>query len=234
MRTPNSIIEDRSMETFASVHRTMRSKANSGTVEPGGGGPDGGAVFLNGTVVYARYGGKTAEDALKSLISEAGNGVRASVSDPERVRMFRTYLRYISDDGIITAEPLDGSTVEPHDVEGVILGGIKNARKGAWRGQTNDADRSFFPEGRYSALAPDFASMSEYIEEEDLSGYAVGTHEVATFRNGEVIDRKDVSVEASVRTEVSAADGWVIVDTDVDVEEPEGEKDEEGLLDRLL
>ena len=214
----------------------MRSKANSGTVELGGGGPDGGAVFLNGTVVYARYGGKTAEDAIKSLISEGGNGVRATVSDPERVRMFRTYLRYISDDGLVTAEPLDGSAVEPHDVEGVIIEGIRNARKGTWRGQTNDADRSFFPEGRRSALAPDFDSLREYIEEENLSGYAVGTHEVATFRNGEVIDRKDVSVEGSVRTEVSAADGWVIVDTDVnvDVEEPEGEKEEEGLLNRLF
>lgn len=232
MRKPNPVIEDKSMEDFASVHESMRRKARSGTVEPGGGGPDGGAVFLNGTVIYARHGKETAEDALRRLLSEAGNGVRASLSDTEKVKMFRTYLRYISDDGIITAEPLDESTVEPHDIEGVIINGIRNARKGTWRGQTNDADRSFFPEGRRSALAPDFDSLCKYIDEQGVSGYAVGTHEVATFRDGEVVDRKEVAVESSVRKEVSAADGWVIVDTDIDADE--AEKEEDGLLSRLL
>lgn len=232
MRTPNPRLKDKSMEDFASVHKSMRKKARSGTVEPGGGGPDGGAVFLEGTVIYARYGKETAEDALRKLLSEAGNGVRASLSDSERVRMFRTYLRYISDDGLITAEPLDGTTVEPHDVEGVIINGIRNARKGTWRGQKNDADRSFFPEGRRSALAPDFDSLSRYIDEQDVSGYAVGTHEVATFRDGEVIDRKEVAVEPSVREKASVGDGWVIVDTDTP-EDTESEN-EEGLLGRLF
>jgi hypothetical protein len=231
MRTPNPIVEDKSMKTFASVHESMRSRANSGTVEPGG-RTDGGAVFLNGTVVYARYGEEKAEDALESLVSEVGNGVRASVSDTEKVRMFRTYLSYISDDGLITAEPLDVSTVEPHDVEGVVVDGIKNVRKGSWRGETNTADRSFFPEGKRTALAPDFGSLREHVDEEGVSGYAVGTHEVVTFRSGEIIDRKEVVVEPSVREEVSAGDGWVVVDTDV--EETESEKEEDGLLSRLF
>jgi len=231
MRTPNPIVEDKSMETFASVHESMRRRANSGTVEPGG-RTDGGAVFLNGTVVYARYGEEAAEDALESLISEVGNGVRASVSDTEKVRMFRTYLRYISDDGLITAEPLDGSTVEPHDVEGVVVDGIKNVRKGSWRGETNTADRSFFPEGRRTALAPDFGSLREHASEEGVSGYAAGTHEVVTLRNGEVVDRKEVAVEPSVREEVSAGDGWVVVDSEAvdDIEDEE----EEGFLSRLF
>ncbi len=231
MRAPNPIVEDKSMKTFASVHKSMRGRANSGTVEPGG-RTDGGAVFLNGTVVYAMYGEKMAEDALESLISEVGNGVRVSVSDSEKVRMFRTYLRYISDDGLITAEPLDGSTVEPHDMEGVVVDGIKNVRAGSWRGETNTADRSFFPEGERTALAPDFGSLREYVDEEGVSGYAAGTHEVVTFRNGEVVDRKEVAVELSVREEVSAGDGWVVVDTDS--EQTESEKEEEGLLSRLF
>lgn len=232
MRTPNPIIEDRSMETFASVHKSMRSNSNSGTVETGG-GTDGGAVFLDGTVVYARYGEQTAEDALESLISEGGNGVRASLSDTERVRMFRTYLRYISDEGLITAEPLGGSTVEPHDVEGVVVDGIRNVRAGSWRGETNTADRSFFPKGRRSALAPDFVSLREYVSENEISGYAAGTHEVVTFRSGEVIDRKEVAVDPSVRKEVGAGDGWVVVDTAA-VDDTEDEDEEEGLLSRLF
>jgi len=209
----------------------MREKANSGTVETGG-GPEGGAVFLNGTVVYARYGGKTAEDALESLVSEGGNGVRVSLSDAEKVRMFRTYLRYISDDGVITAEPLDGSTVEPHDVEGVVVDGVKNVRKGTWRGETNTADRSFFPEGRRAALAPDFASLHRYVSREEISGYVAGTHEVVTLRNGNVVDRKKVAFDPSVRSEVDAGDGWVVVDTDI--KNTKSEKDEEGLLNRLF
>ncbi|MDZ7687322.1 MAG: hypothetical protein U5J64_01135 [Halobacteriales archaeon] len=235
MRKPNPIVEDKSMETFESVHESMRRGANSGTVEPGGGRVDGGAVFLKGTVVYARYGEETAEDALESLFSEVGNGVRASLSDTEKVKMYRTYLRYISDDGLITAEPLDGVTVEQHDVEGVVVEGVRNVRKGSWRGETNTADRSFFPKGRRTALAPDFGSLREHVAENGVSGYAVGTHEVVTFRNGEIIDRKGVFVEPSVREEVGAGDGWVVVDSDpADETAAEDEKEDEGILSRLF
>lgn len=231
MRTPNPILEDKSKETFASVHERMRRKANTGTVELGGSRIDGGAVFLNGAVVYALYGDQKSEDAVESLLSKEANGVRASLSDPEKVRMFVTYLRYISDDGVLTAEPLDGATVESHDIEGVLIDGVRNEPEGSWRGQTNPVDRTIFPEGKRTALAPDLVSLREHVSENDVSGYAVGKGGVVTFRNGGFIDKRRIEVSPSVRTDVGAGGGWVVVDSDATVEENE---DDDGILSRFF
>ena len=230
MRTPNPILEDKSKETFASVHERMRRKANTGTVELGGSRVDGGAVFLKGTVVYALYGDETAEDALESLLSKEANGVRASLSDPEKVKMFVTYLRYISDDGVLTAEPLDGATVESHDVEGVLIDGVRNEPEGSWRGQTNPVDRTIFPEGERTALVPDLSSLRQHVSENDVSGYAVGKEGVVTFRNGDFVDKRRIGVAPSVRVEVGAGAGWVVVDSDA----TEDDEEQEGILSRFL
>jgi|GEM_PF-2763003 len=233
MRTPNPIVEDKSKETFASVHESMRRGANTGTVKMGGGRVDGGAVFLNGVVIYALYGDEKAKEALESLLSRGANGVRASLADPEKVKMFRTYLRYISDDGLMMTEPLDGVSVDSHELEGVVVEGVRNVKAGSWRGETTNSDRSFFPEGRRTVLAPDVSSLREHVADNDVSGYAVGDGEVITFRNGEVADRKSIEPLPSLRIDVGAGGGWVVVDSDA-VGEKSTEADDDGILSRLF
>jgi len=230
MRTPIPREQSKSKETFASVHERMRRRGNTGTVEVGGGRVDGGAVFLNGSVVYALHGDERGEDALESLLSRGANGVWASLSEPENVRMFRTYLSYLSDDGVMMAEPLNGSVVEPYDVEGVLIDGVRNEPEGSWRGQTNPVDRTVFPEGGRIALAPDLVSLREYVTENDISGYAAGEEGVVTFRRGEFVEKRRVEVRPSVRTDVGAGAGWVVVDSEASTEDNESD----GFFSRFL
>ena len=232
MRTPNPNARAIREQSFASAHDWMRRKGHTGTVEVSGARDEGGAVFLYGVVIYARYHEEKAEDALASLVSIDEGNIIVTASTPEAVEMFRTYIRYISDDCVMTTEPLDGTAVESDEVEGVVVKGVRNVREGSWRGETNTADRSFFPEGRRTALASDMDSLRTHIDDHDVSGYAVGDGEVVTFRNGKIVDRKSVSVHGSVRSKVGTGDGWVIVDTDTQ-EEIES-KNEDGLLSRFF
>ncbi len=232
MRTPIPREQSKSKETFASVHERMRRRGNTGTVEVGGSRVDGGAVFLNGSVVYALYDDERGKAALESLLSSEANGVWASLSDPENVRMFKTYLRYISDDGVMTAEPLDGSVVESYEVKGVLVEGVRNEPEGSWRGQTNPVDRTIFPEGRRTVLAPDLVSLREHVSENGVTGYAAGKKGIVTFRNGEFVEERRIEVRPSVRTDVGAGAGWVVVDSEASAENKE--KTGDGFLSRFF
>jgi len=247
MRTPSSESKTTVEETFASSHEAMRKKGGTGTVEVVGEGNEAGAVFLNGAVVYARHGEEAAEDALEALLSSDHGPVRAASSIPEAVRMFRTYMRYISDDALLTAEPLDSAAVEPYEAEGVIVQGVGNTAGGAWGDETdtvpvgswtssspgaNIPDRSFFPEGVRTVLAPDMESLRRHIAENDATGYAAGDGEVVTFRGGELVDGKRVDIRSSVRADVGAGAGWVVVDASSE-EERDGDESS-GLLSRLF
>lgn len=193
----------------------MRSGGRTGTVETVGDKTECGAVFLKGATVYARYGDETAEDALDSLLSCEKNRVLASSSTPEAVRMFRTYMRYISDDAVVTAEPLDRASVEQYEAGGVIVQGVRNTAGGSF-GKGNDTvpvgswtrnspgaempDRSVFPEGVRTVLAPDVESLRRHVAQKEATGYAAGDGEVITFQDGELVDKKPVGVRPSVPT----------------------------------
>ena len=234
MRTPPSDSETTFEQGFASSHERMRGDGKTGTVEVVGEGTEGGAVFLNGAVVYARYRGETATDALTSLLSCDAGRVRASSSTSEAVRMFRTYTRYISDEGLLTVEPLDGARVEPYEVEGVIVQGVENTAGGSWGNEGNVVtpggwtrnspgaempDSSRFPEGRRTVLASDAESLRRHVTETGATGYAVANGGVITFYDGEFADKKRLDFRRSVRTEVGAGSGWVVVDTSPDTDD---------------
>jgi len=265
MRKPPS--EERTAfeeEGFASVHENIRNDGFTGTVETVYDG--GGAVFLNGAAVYARHGDEAAEEALGSLRSDDESRVRASVSTPEAVRMFRTYLRYIGDDALLTVEPLDGAEVDAHAVEGVTVEGVSDTMStpaqrdgGANTNQfltrasvsvkASTPERSVFPEGRRTALAPDGEALSRHVSRAGVTGYAAGDGAVVTFVDGDLVDRKRVDIRPSVREDVGVCSGkgWVVVDADADAEakkeasgEEEGGNGEEadeadqGILGRIL
>lgn len=252
MRKP-PVVGERTIEgTFAEVRAGTRSRGRTGTVETVGDGTERGAVFLNGAAVYARHAkeNQTAEDALDSLLSCEKSRVRAGSSAPEAVRMFRTYMRYISDDALITAEPLDGASVEKYEAEGVLVQGVRNTAGGSF-GEGEDVvpvgswtrnspgaempDRSVFPEGVRTALAPDVDSLRRHVAEREATGYAVGDGEVITFQDGELVDKKRVDVRQSVRTDADVASGWVVVDTDPGSgDEKKDAGDTGGLFDRIL
>ncbi len=229
MRTPVTVNEEDLDETFASAHERVRRKAKTGTVET----PDdtvAGAVFLDGVAVYARYGNESGVEALEALSSRPDVGVRLEPSKPENVRMFRTYLRYIGDDAILNAEPLDVSSVETQVVEGVRVGGVRNVGAGSWRGETNTEAKTFFPSGVRTVAVPDLVALERYVSAEDLSGYAAGDGRVVTFRNGEFVDADSVDLAAPVRTDVGLGGGWVVVDSDAET----SEEDDEGFLSRIF
>jgi len=248
MRTPSSESKAIVNGTFASSHETMREEGKTGTVEPVADGTEGGAVFLNGAVVYARYGDEAAEDALEHLLSSDGSRLRASSSTLQAVRMFRTYMRYISDGALITAEPLEGAIVEQYEAEGVIVQGVRNTAGGSWGDETGAVpvgswtrnspgaeipDRSVFPEGRRTALAPDAESLRRHVAEEGATGYAAGDGEVITFRGGELVDGKRLDIRPSVRADVGAGAGWVVVDASSEEDKRDG-AESGGLLSRLF
>ena len=208
-------------ESFASAHKSARSEGYTGTVELSDDDALGGAVFLSGVVVYARHRRDVAESALDSLLSEEDTHTRRLPSTSDAVRMFRTYLRYISDDGLLTTEPLDRATVESQEVEGLILEGVRNSAeattfstRSSMTAKAEEPPRSFLPEGKRTALAPDRRSLRKHVSDGEASGYAVGDYEVVTFQEGEVVDQRNAEVRPSVRTDVGVGDGWVVVETD--------------------
>lgn len=229
----------------------MRSGGRTGTVETVGDKTECGAVFLNGAAVYARYGDETAEDALEALFPCEKNHVRASSSTPEAVRMFRTYMRYISDDALIIAEPLDCASVEQYEAEGVIVQGVRNTAGGSLGDETDVVpvgswtrnspgaempDRSVLPDGVRTVLAPDVESLRRHVSDKESTGYAAGDGVVITFQDGELVDKKRVDVRPSVRADVGVESGWVVVDADHGSGD-EQEKDASGtggLLSRIL
>jgi hypothetical protein len=253
-RIPSSKSKKKVQETFVSYHGEMREDGKTGAVEILGEGTEGGAVFLNGVVIYARYGEKTADDALRSLLSCDSSPVRVSSSTAEAVKMFRTYMRYISDDAVMATEPLDGTAIDSYEVDDVIVGGIKNTAGGSWGDEdkvvptgswTRNSPgaemppRSLFPEGRRTALAADTESLRRHVSEERVTGYAAGDGEVITFSDGEFADRKRVDVRRSIRADVDAGGGWVVVNTDPKTDDEKGgengDGDESGgLLNRLF
>jgi hypothetical protein len=234
MRAPNTATEEseeRSEEgTFETVHRDMRDRGATGVVESNE-GTDAGAVFLDGVVVYARYGDETGADALGPL-TNSGLGFMKGESAPDDVRMFRTYVRYLGDDALLESEPLGDDTVGMQRVEGVLVDGVRNLAAASWRGESDTSDRTFFPEGDRVALAADAASLRRYASANDLTGYAAGDGKVVTFRDGETVDGASVDLNDPVRSEVDAGGGWVVVDSDT--EEDDTEEDDEGLLSRIL
>lgn len=253
-RTPSSESKKTVEETFVSSHGEMREGGKTGAVETLGESTEGGAVFLNGVVIYARYGEKKADDALRSLMSCESNHIYVSSSTAEAAKMFRTYMRYISDDAVMATECLDGAAIDSYEVDGVIVGGIENTAGGSWGDEdkvvptgswTRNSPgaemppRSLFPEGRRTALAADAESLRRHVSEEEVTGYAAGDGEVITFSDGEFADRKRVDVRRSIRADVDAGGGWVVVNTDPEIDDDsEGKKsdgDESGgLLSRLF
>jgi hypothetical protein len=230
MRTPRAKGETSREESFGSAHRRMRSEGRTGAVELER-DREAGAVYLNGVAVYARYADKTGGDALEALSD--GAGVRVKDCEPEKVRMFRTYVRYLGDDAHLRAEPLDGARVELQRVEGVLVDGVKNLASATWRGESTTADRTFFPEGERTVLVPDLVSLDSYVSDEGLTGYAAGDGKVVTFRDGETVDGASVDLSEPVRSEVGAGGGWVVVDSEAeDTEQDEGEDD--GILSRIF
>jgi hypothetical protein len=241
----------------------MRKEGGTGTVEVIGEGKEGGAVFLNGVVIYARYreempedgfenlvsseyswdieaaAGLKAEDALEALLSHNHSHVRVSLSTLELVRMFRAYMRYISDEGVMNAEPLDGATIESHEVEGVIINGVGTT-------ESPSANDTFFPEGKRTVLVADTKSLRRHITDREATGYAVGNGEVCTFQDGEFIDRRRMDVRPSIRADIEAGNGWVLVNTDKSIDssqkgkrangkmEKEEENETRGLLGRFF
>lgn len=229
MRTPVSVTEEGLDETFSSAHERVRRKARTGTVET----PDdtvAGAVFLDGVALYARYGNESGVEALEALSSRPDVGVRLEPSKPENVRMFRTYLRYIGDDGLLRAEPLDSTPVETQTVEGVRVGGVRNVGAGSWRGETNSEDKTFFPSGVRTVAVPDLVALKRYVTSGDVSGYAAGDGRVVTFRNGEIVDAASVDVGSPVRTDVGLGGGWAVVDADAETTDDA----DEGIISRIF
>jgi len=230
MRTPHTVSVQRQDEGFVSAHRRTRSDAATRVVEFNRG--DAGAVFLNGVAVYARHGDKTGCDALGPL---SGSDADVTVSDcrPADVRMFKTYVSYLGDEAVLDAEPLGNDRIEMQRVEGVLVDGVRSLASASWRGESDTSDRTFFPEGDRIALVADAASLEDYVEANDLTGYAAGDGAAVTFRDGETVDGASVDLGEPVRTGVSAGGGWVIVDSDTDDAE-EGIEDGGGLLSRIL
>ncbi len=238
---------------FSSSHKEMREDGKTGSIEVAGKDAEGGAVFLNGVVIYAKYNEEVAEGALNSLMSCDCGTVRESSSTKEAVKMFRTYMRYISDDALLTAEPLGGADIDSYKVEGVIVGGVENtaggswgdgakAVPGSWTSSSPGAEmppRSLFPEGKRTALVADIRSLSRHVSRKGLTGYAAGDGEVITFSDGELVDKKRVDA-SSVCDGVGAGGGWVVVNTDPepgDVGDDKKDRDEkksEGILGRLF
>ena len=229
MRAPHTVSEVEQRETFPSAHERMRGTGGTGVAESVG-GADAGAVFLNGVVVYARYGGVANDDAIDAL---SGEDVVVKECRPEDVRMFRTYLRYLGDEAVLDAEPLDPERVGMQRVEGVLVDGVRNLASASWRGESDTSDRTFFPEGDRVALVPDAVALKRYVPSKDLSGYAAGDGKVVTFRDGELIDGAAVDIGDPVRSGVGAGGGWVVVDSRTKDDEQE-EKDEEGILTRIF
>jgi hypothetical protein len=233
MRTPNSISKERREEKFASAHERMRSTGKTGVVEPAD-GVDAGVVFLNGVAVYARYGEKKGKEALEALSSRPDLGVSTKLCSAEDVRMFRTYVAYLGDNAVVRAEPLDSTRLGVQRVEGVLVDGVKNLAAASWRGESTTTDRSFFPKGVRTALLPDLVSLRRHVSEAELTGYAAGKGKAVTFRNGELIDGAPVDLDESVREEVNAGGGWVVVDSDAEAGTEDESEAEEGILSRIL
>lgn len=227
MRSPRTISKGNQKQGFPSAHERMRSTGGTGVVESVG-GADAGAVFLKGVVVYARYGGVSNDDAIDALSEE---DVAVKDCRPEDVRMFRTYLRYLGDDGVLDAEPLNNERVEMQRVEDVLVDGVRNLASASWRGESDTSDRTFFPEGDRTALVADATDLQRHVSSNDLSGYAAADGKVVTFRDGEVVDGASVDLNDPVRSEVGAGGGWVIVDSDTKDEEDE---EEGGFLSRIF
>ena len=229
-RIPPSKSKKTVEEKFVSSHGEMREDGKTGTVEILGESTEGGAVFLNGVVIYARYreempedgfenlvsseyswdieaaAGLKAEDALEALLSRNHSHVRVSLSTLELVRMFRAYMRYISDEAIMTAEPLDEATIESHEVEGVTINGVETT-------ESPSDNCTFFPEGKRTVLVADTKSLRRHITDKEATGYAVDDGEVCTFQDGEFIDRRRMDVHPSIRADIEADNGWVLVNT---------------------
>ena len=170
------------------------------------------------------------DDAIDAL---SGEDVVVKECRPEDVRMFRTYLRYLGDEAVLDAEPLDPERVGMQRVEGVLVDGVRNLASASWRGESDTSDRTFFPEGDRVALVPDAVALKRYVPSKDLSGYAVGDGKVVTFRDGELIDGAAVDIGDPVRSGVGVGGGWVVVDSSTKDDEQE-EKDEEGILTRIF
>lgn len=242
MRTPPSRKEANIEDTFSSAHERAREAGYTGTIETVG-EETGGAVLLKGAVVYARCRDEISAAALSALRSRDCSPVRSCSSTPETVRMFRTYLRYLSDEGLLTTEPLDYASIESHEVEGVIVDGVKNttdtdslSTMSSMSARANMPDRSFFPEGVRTALAPDLDSLHRHIADHEATGYAAGNGETITFYEGNIVDRKRVDLPRAVREEVGAGEGWVVVNSDVDENEDRNNDGVEkgGVLSRIF
>lgn len=245
MRTPHTETEpEKEHGSFASAHESARRNGYTGTVEVASDDEAcGGAVFLNGAVVYAQYLGEVSESALDSLLLEGEMSTLTFPSTPESVRMFRTYLRYISNECLLVTEPLDSAAVEPREVEGVIFEGVRNSAemdtfstRSSVSVRANAPQRSFFPEGRRTVLAPDLPSLHRHISENEVTGYAVGDCETLTFRDGEMVDKKrvDMDVFLSVRADAGVGGGWVVVNTEVEEEKEDGGSRTSSLLGRIF
>lgn len=230
MRTPHTVSEERKQEGFASAHQRMRENGETGAVESVDG--DAGAVFLDGVVVYARHGNETGDDALGSLAVD-DSAVRVEDCRPDDVRMFRTYVRYLGDDAVLGAEPLEAPRVEMQRVEGVLVDGVRNLAAASWRGESDTSDRTFFPKGDRVGLVADAVSLKRHVAAHNLTGYAAGDGKVVTFRDGEMVDGDSVDLHDPVRSEVGAGGGWVVVDSDID-DEDDPDEDDGGFLSRIF
>lgn len=187
---------------FASAREKARDNEFTGVLSVEN---EGFVVFLGGIAVYARTTSSVGEDALSELGER--EKVTISASPEEKVKMFLTYTRYIDDEALLRVEPVDGSSVDATVLENVLIDGVRKDRAVTWRGETQDTDKSILPTGKVTAFARSYAKLFTHVSEKDASGYAVRSGEVATFVDGENVDRKQVEVP----DDLVKRGGWTLV-----------------------
>jgi len=191
-------------------------------------------VLLNGIGAYARGTDTVGEDTISAL--EESEKITVSASPEEKVKMFLTYTRYINDSAILRGEPANGPHVDATVLEDVLIDGVRKDPAITWRGEKQDMDKSTLPAGKVTAFARSYANLVVYVSENQLSGYAVREDEVATFVDGETLERRRVELPENL----VKCGGWTLVEPEGSDSGPEGkpetteESEDDGILSDIL
>jgi len=204
---------------FESAHRKARENEFTGVLSLA---EEAFVVFLDGIAVYARGESSAGERTLSEL--DRNEKFTISASPADKVEMFLTYIRYINDEAVLEAEPFDGSHIEATVLEDVLIDGVRKDRAVSWRGEKQDNDKSILPEGKVTAFARSYAKVYTHVSENGLSGYAVRSGEVATFIDGENVDRKQVDVPNGL----IRCGRWTLIEPESPSKSPSSTSDPDG------
>ena len=165
---------------FEVAHSEARHKGFSGSLVLRSDEGDGVVVYLRGLPVYAHAMYRDGDDvrgveAVDTLTLRSGTVDRRS-SDPESVRMFCTYMKYLGRDGSVI-HVYRRNEVEIAAREFVVMG-------------DGDLTKVDVPEGVRVGYSRSLEDVSKYFEKENADGYAVSNDTVVSFRNGHETERE--------------------------------------------